>query len=265
MLDRLVSRLRAAGCVFAEDEAALLLAAEPDPPLLETLVARRVAGEPLEHLLGWAGFAGLRVAVAPGVFVPRQRSLLLVRAALEALAGRARGVVVDLCCGSGALGAAVLVGAPSGLDVELHAADLDAAAARCARATLDAVPGGPAAQVHQGDLFDALPETVAGRVDVLLANVPYVPTEAVALMPPEARDHEPRQALDGGPDGLAVLRRVAADATRWLAPGGLLLSECSPQQARAAAAVLGDGGLDTRVLTDDDLGATGVAGALPGS
>jgi len=258
-----VSRLRAAGCVFAEDEAALLLVAEPDPARLETLVALRVAGEPLEHLLGWAEFAGLRVAVAPGVFVPRQRSLLLVRAALEALAGRPRALVVDLCCGSGALGAAVLAGAPAGAPLELHTADVDAAAVRCARATLDAVPGGSAARVHQGDLFAALPEELAGRVVVLLANVPYVPTEAVELMPLEARDHEPRQALDGGPDGLAVLRRVAADAARWLAPGGLLLTECSPQQARTAAAVLRDGGLDARVLTDDDLGATGVAGVLP--
>ena len=91
-----VARLRAAGCVFAEEEARLLLAEAQSPAGLEALVRRRVAGEPLEHLLGWAEFCGLRIMVTPGVFVPRRRSELLVHEAATLAPSRA--VVVDLCC-----------------------------------------------------------------------------------------------------------------------------------------------------------------------
>ncbi|MEV4067109.1 putative protein N(5)-glutamine methyltransferase, partial [Nonomuraea dietziae] len=119
----IITRLRAAGCVFAEDEARLLLSAAPTPADLEAMVERRVAGLPLEHVLGWAQFRGLRVAVDPGVFVPRRRTEFLVGEAV-ALA-RPGGVVVDLCCGTGAAGAA-LTAALDGLEV--HAADIDPAA-----------------------------------------------------------------------------------------------------------------------------------------
>jgi release factor glutamine methyltransferase len=244
-----VARLRAAGCVFAEEEAALLAGAAGSPERLELLVARRAAGEPLEQVLGWAGFCGLRIAVEPGVFVPRRRTELLARQAI-ALA-RPGAVVLDLCCGSGALGAAVAAAVPG---IELHAADVEPAAVRCARRNL------PTAQVHEGDLFEPVPARLRGRVDVLVANVPYVPTGEVALMPPEARDHEPRRALDGGADGLDVLRRVAAEAPHWLAPGGSLLTETGARQAAAAAAVLTAAGLDARTAGDDDLGATVVTG-----
>src|SRR5512133_2173864 len=116
--DDVVARLRGAGCVFAEDEARLLLAEAGSGEALEAMVARRVAGEPLEHVLGWAEFCGLRVAVAPGVFVPRRRTEALVETAVAL--GRVGAVVVDLCCGSGALGLAV---ATAVADVELHVAD----------------------------------------------------------------------------------------------------------------------------------------------
>ncbi|MFC0527418.1 putative protein N(5)-glutamine methyltransferase [Phytohabitans kaempferiae] len=249
-----VNRLRAAGCVFAEDEARLLTAAAGTPAQLTALVDRRVAGEPLEHVLGWAEFCGLRIAVDPGVFVPRRRTALLVREAAALLAGRgAAPVVVDLCCGSGAVGAAV---AEATGPVELHATDVDPAAVRCARRNLAAAGG----QVHQGDLDAPLPAGLRGRVEVLVANVPYVPTAEVALMPPEARVHEPRVALDGGADGLQVLRRVAAAAPGWLAPGGHLLIETSERQAAAAEAAFRAAGLTTRLVTDDDLGATAVVG-----
>ena len=250
----LVARLRAAGCVFAEDEAALLVDAAASGRDLEELTGRRVAGEPLEQVLGWAEFCGLRIAVAPGVFVPRQRTALLVR--LAAARARPGTVVLDLCCGTGALGAAVAAAVPG---VVLHAADLDAAAVACARGNLAAWGGA----VVEGDLFDPLPAQLRGRVGVLLANVPYVPSAAVADLPTEARDHEPRRALDGGPDGLAVLRRVADGAPAWLADGGLLLTETSSEQAPTAAALLGVAGLVTEVVEDDDLGATAVLGTLP--
>src|SRR5690606_12153321 len=130
----------------------------------------------LEHVLGWAELCGLRFAVAPGVFVPRRRTELLVRRA--AALARPGAVVVDLCCGSGAVGAAVAaaVAAAAARPVELHAADIDPVAVRCARRNLAAVPG-PGGRcldcrgnVHQGDLDAALPAALAGRVDVLVAN-----------------------------------------------------------------------------------------------
>lgn len=246
-----VRRLRAAGCVFAEDEAQLLLSEARDAEDLAVLVDRRVAGEPLEHVLGWVEFCGLRIAVGTGVFVPRQRSELLVREAV-ALAGPGT-VVVDLCCGSGALGVAVVSRLA---DAELHAADLDPAAVRCARRNVAAFGG----QAHQGDLFAPLPSGLRGRIGILLSNVPYVPTGEIALMPAEARDHEPRRALDGGADGLAVLRRVAAAAPRWLAPGGHLLVETNHRQAPRAVEAIAGAGLLARVVTSSELGATAVVG-----
>ena len=250
-LDDVIARLRAAGCVFAEDEARLLTDAAGTPSELAALVDRRVAGEPLEHVLGWVEFCGLRIAVDPGVFVPRRRTEVLVREAAALAAPGA--VVVDLCCGSGALGVALAAVVD---DVELHAADLDPAAVACARRNVEAIGG----QVHAGDLFDALPSSLRGRVDVLLANVPYVPSSGIGSMPREAREHEPRAALDGGRDGLDVARRVVAGAPDWLTPGGSLLFETGESQAPAAVDVVAGSGLRARVVTDDDRGATVVVG-----
>jgi release factor glutamine methyltransferase len=255
-----VGRLRAAGCVFAEDEARLLMAAARTPVELDAMVDRRVSGLPLEQVLGWAEFCGLRIAVEPGVFVPRRRTEFLVQRA-AALVGQATGTdgrptVVDLCCGSGAVGLALT----AKLDrVELHAVDLDPAAVRCARRNIAAAGG----QVYEGDLYDPLPEALLGGVDLLVANAPYVPTEAVVLMPPEARDHEPRVALDGGADGLHILRRLAAGARRWLRPGAHLLVETSERQAPRLAAAVADGGLTPEVARSDELGATLVIGTMP--
>jgi release factor glutamine methyltransferase len=261
LAETVASRLRAAGCVFAEEEARLLLESAPSPTALDEMVERRVSGEPLEQVLGWAEFCGLRVAVEPGVFVPRRRTGLLVR---EALAlprpTRSRVTVVDLCCGSGAVGAAVVAGLTSRFPgVSLHAADVDPAAVACARRNL---PTG--AQAHEGDLYAALPDSLHGQVDLLLANAPYVPTDDIALMPPEARDHEARVALDGGADGLDVQRRVIADAPRWLAPDGHLLVETSERQAARTADAFARHGLDPRVVHCDDTGGTVVVGSRTG-
>jgi release factor glutamine methyltransferase len=305
----IVARLRAAGCVFAEDEARLLIAAASTPDDLDAMAGRRAAGLPLEQVVGWAEFCGLRIAVEPGVFVPRRRTEFLVRQATALLgqataphrqataphrqatapdqqataphrqatapdqqataphrqataparpappAGR-RPVVVDVCCGSGAIGAAVAAALGP---VELHAADIDPAAVACARRNLAAAGG----QVYQGDLFGPLPAALQGRVSLLVANVPYIPTGEIGLLPPEARDHEPRAALDGGPDGLDVLRRVAAAAPRWLAPGGHVLAETSERQAPGAAAIFADAGLVPRVAGCGETGATVIIGTRP--
>jgi len=249
--DELVARLRRAGCVFAEDEARLLLEAATDDGALEAMIVRRVAGEPLEQVLGWALFDGLQIRVTPGVFVPRRRSELLVAAAVRALDGRREPVVVDLCCGSGALGAAVAARRPGAV---VHAADVDPDAVACARLNL------PPDRVHQGDLFDALPPVLRGRVDVVVVNAPYVPTDAIALMPPEARDHEHRVALDGGADGLDLHRRIAERVVDWLTPTGAVAIETSRAQAATTARVLRAAGLDVRTVRDEDLDATAVVG-----
>jgi release factor glutamine methyltransferase len=249
----IVDRLRAAGCVFAEDEAQLLIAAAGTPAELDRLVAERVAGRPLEQLLGWAEFCGLRVSVEPGVFVPRRRTELLARLAGE-LVG-ARSVVVELCCGSAAV-ALVLAGHRP---AELYAVELDEAAVRCARRNLAETN----AQALHGDLYQPLPVAVRGRVDVLVANAPYVPTEAIGMMPPEARDHEPRLALDGGPDGLDVQRRIITEAPEWLSPQGNLLIETGRAQAPVTAAATAAAGLTTRIEVDDELDGTVVVGSMP--
>ncbi len=242
-----VARLRAAGSVFAEDEARLLLAEAATPAVLEELVARRVAGEPLETVLGWASFCGLRIRTAPSVFVPRRRTELLARRAAALLPPG--GTAVDLCCGTGAVAVAVAALASPGV---LHAADLDPAAVACARGNVEPVGGA----VSEGDLFAALPGTLAGRIDVLAVNAPYVPTAAIAMMPPEAREHEARLALDGGSDGLDVHRRVAAEAPGWLSSAGVVLIETSRPQAGSTAALLAAAGLEVAVEHDEDVDGT---------
>jgi release factor glutamine methyltransferase len=241
------ARLRAAGSVFAEDEAALLIAEADTPAVLEGMVARRIAGEPLETIVGWAAFCGLRIRTAPSVFVPRRRTELLARRAAALLPPG--GTAVDLCCGTGAVAVVIAALASPGV---LHAADLDPAAVACARRNVDPVGG----TVSEGDLFAALPPALAGRIDVLAVNAPYVPTAAIASMPPEARDHEARLALDGGSDGLDVHRRVAAEARHWLAPAGVALIETSRAQADATAALLAAGGLEVVVEHDDEVDGT---------
>ncbi|MBW8807046.1 MAG: putative protein N(5)-glutamine methyltransferase [Catenulisporales bacterium] len=256
MADVVVARLRAAGCVFAEDEAALLIEAGDrwsSGELLDDLVARRCAGEPLEHVVGWARFCGLRIAVGPGVFVPRRRSEFLVQTA--ARVGRGAAVVVDLCCGAAPVATALAVRLPGAV---VHAADIDPAQISYARRNL--APFGDRARVHEGDLFEALPAGLRGRVDLLVANAPYVPTSAIATLPAEARAHEPLASLDGGVDGLAVQRRIVAGAPRWLAPGGHLLIETSAGQADATLAAFDVAGFDAWVVADDDLEATVVVG-----
>jgi len=248
--------LRAAGCVFAEAEARLLEAEARTTHDLDAMVDRRTAGIPLEHVLGWAEFGGLRIKVEPGVFVPRARTELLARHAV-ALTHRAAAlappapVVLDMCCGSAALGA-VLAAAVGG--IEVYAADIDPVAVACARCNL---PGG---LVYRGDLYGALPNGLARRVDVLVANAPYVPSGELELMPREARLHEPHDTLDGGRDGLDLVRRVIAGAPSWLRPGGHVLVETSEDQAGLALEELRRAAFTPRLVRDEELDATVVIG-----
>jgi len=217
------------------------------------MVDRRVDGIPLEQVLGWAELSGLRIEVDPGVFVPRPRSELLVGQAIEV--ARRGAVVVDLCCGSGAIGRAVAAAVDR---AELHASDVDPAAVECARRNLAGI-----GQVYEGDLYEPLPAELYGRVDVLVANVPYVPTGEIDLLPREARLYEPKVALDGGVDGLEVQRRVTAAAPSWLASGGHLLIEASEHQTPRVVEDFAANGLIPRIAGSRELSATVVVGAKP--
>lgn len=277
-----VARLRTAGCVYAEDEVRVILSTSDLPEEHSRMVAEREAGRPLEYVVGWAEFCGLRVAIDDGVFVPRRRTEFLATLAASILNQTpGRPVVVDLCCGSGAVGLAVassttsVVKPVSGADltndlaapaprqpatgVELFAADLDPVAVECARRNIAAVGGIAVA----GDLYAALPDRLRGSVAVLLANCPYVPTAEIDFLPAEARLYEPLATLDGGSDGLDVQRRVAAAAPLWLLPGGSLLIETSEHQAAVTATFFEAAGLRTRIASSEELGATVVIGVRP--
>jgi release factor glutamine methyltransferase len=239
--DPLVARLRAAGCVYAEDEAAALR--ELPPHRLEAAVRRREAGEPLEHVLGWAELGGLRLVIRPGVFVPRRRTLLLVAEAVRLTAPGS--FVLDLCCGCGAVGRLLAERVPG---LRLDAVDVDERAVGFARQNLDPVGG----RVWCGDLTDPLPHRSRGTYATVTANVPYVPSGAEHLVPGDLRAAEPRSTRDGGEDGLDVLRRVAVLAASWLAPGGHVLAEAAEHQVPAALAALAGAGLAGRAVTDGD-------------
>src|SRR4051812_46585606 len=204
MSDDAIERLRAAGSVFAEDEARLLGGDE-------ALIARRIAGERLEHVLGWVEFCGLRLEVDPGVFIPRPQTEALA----EHAASLQPAVALDLFAGSAAIACVVKAANPG---ARVVAAELDAVAPACARRNGERF----GVEVVAADVDEGVPTDVEGRVDLLTANVPYVPTTELPFVP---HGGEPPDALDGGADGLAWVRRVAAIAPRWLRPGGVLLIE----------------------------------------
>jgi release factor glutamine methyltransferase len=258
-----VALLRAAGCVYAEDEARILTEAAASPHELAALIERRAGGEPLEYVVGWAEFCGLRIPVRPGVFVPRRRSEFLAECAVDAaLAIRDRAGdasrpvrVLDMCCGSGAIGLAVAIRAGG---VELLAIDDSPIATECARENLAPVGG----RVYSGDLFAAMPQTLLRGLDVIVANAPYVPTGEIELLPAEARLHEPRPTLDGGPDGLDVQRRILATAADWLRAGGLVLVETSRARSGETARIARDNGFTVEIRESGDLNVAVVEATL---
>ncbi len=251
--DPVVGRLQAAGCVFALEEAAVLHDAAGTVADLERLVRRREAGEPLEQVVGHVDLCGVRLAVGPGVFVPRQRSALLVRLAVEAVqavdgtagaAGPRRPVFVEACSGVGPVAGLVARVQPRS---EVHAADICPHARRLARRNVPDHAG-----VHGGHLLEGLPARLRGRVDVVAVVPPYVPDDALRLLAREAREHEPARALLGGPDGLDLVRELVDTVPAWLAPGGRLLVEVSEQQAPAVQAHVRTTGMTAHVRTDEE-------------
>jgi release factor glutamine methyltransferase len=237
----LVSRLAAGGFLAAEDEADQLIAcASGSPWLLESSVRRRLAGEPLSWITGTTTFCGVEVRVDPGVYEPRWQSEPLVRRALSRLP--AEGVAVDLCTGSGAVAAVLAGGRPAATVV---ASDIDGTAVRCAAAN--------GVDVFAGDLFAPLPPDLAGRVDVVVGIVPYVPTPELTLLPRDTLAFESARSYDGGRDGIDVLRRVVHDSPRYLVPGGAFLVELGGAQAELLAGDLAQSGfVEVATLADDD-------------
>jgi len=237
----LAARLAGAGFVAVDEEAAELVAASGGRRhVLDEMVERRLAGEPLAWITGRTRFCGHEVAVHPGVYVPRWHS--------EPLAGRAaarlpaNGVAVDLCTGAGAVALTMARGRPS---ARVLGTDIDPRAVACARANgVDAFPG---------DLFDPLPVDLRGRVDVVVAVVPYVPTPALAVLPRDTLAFESPLAYDGGRDGTDVLRRVVAESPRFLRPGGALLLELGGDQPDLLRDDLDRlGYVDLTVLADEE-------------
>ncbi|MFT4395922.1 SAM-dependent methyltransferase [Gordonia lacunae] len=247
--DPVVGLLRRAGCVFAEEEAALLRDQATGATELDELCARRAAGEPLEHLLGWVRFGDLRLRVGPGVFVPRQRSLLLARTAVAAARRRRSPLVLEAFCGVAPIAATVAAAVP---DVGLRVVDTDDTALGFARRNLPHGTG-----IHLGAGLDPLPDDLRGRLDVIAAVPPYVPDEALGLLAPEARDHEPHRALLGGPDGLDHITALISGAREWLVVGGELLIEMNAAQAEQVVRGGGAPAGSDIILGDD--GQTAVA------
>jgi release factor glutamine methyltransferase len=242
-LDRatLTQRLTEAGCLAACEEAdELRQAAGGDPDVLDDLVCRRTNGEPIAWLTGAVTFCGVKLFVAPGVYVPRWQTEPLARRAVTLLP--LAGVAADLCTGVGAIAAVLAAAVPT---AKVLATELDNNAVQCARRN--------GIEVFEGFLDEPLPREFEHRIDVLTAVVPYVPTDSLRLLPRDVQAFEPRLALDGGVDGTGLLAEVVRRSAGWLSPGGWLLLELGGDQAEPIGHLLhqlGFAGLD--VLADAD-------------
>ena len=249
--------LHSAGVENATQEARWLVEAahgEPIPPhgYLEeddhhraTLLARRrVSGEPLQYLTGLAGFRHLELAVGPGVLIPRPETELVAARAMELLPQG--GTVVDIGTGAGPIALSIATERP---DAIVHATDASEVALGWATRNRDSIGAG--VEFHLGDLFDALPDSLEGSVDVVVANPPYVATRDAGILPRSVVDHEPHEALFAGPDGLSTITRIARDAGVWLRPGGTLVLEIGADQRGVVTRILqGQGFTDVKVDVD---------------
>src|SRR6202023_2365659 len=247
----LAAVLPRAGFIAAEEEADELLAgAAGDVEPLDSLAARRLTGEPLAWITGRISFCGLEIRVDPGVYVPRWQSEPLAHRAAERLPEN--GTAIDLCAGSGAIARTLMSKRPG---ARVVASDLDERAVACATAN--------GIEVYAGDLFAPLPRALEGRVDVVVAVVPYVPTADLPLLQRDTFAFESTLAYDGGPDGTPILRRVLTDAPRFLRPWGALLLELGGEQAGSLRHDLARlGYVNVSVLVDEDGDVRGIEATL---
>jgi release factor glutamine methyltransferase len=223
-------RLTAAGCVAAEDEASELLSLAEDDETAESWIARREQGEPLAWITGVQEFCGRRLRIDPGVYVPRRQSEELARRAAELLAATGSSAA-DLCTGSGAVAAHLLSAAPA---VRVVGVEIDPTSAACARR--NGVP------VVVGDLTEPL---LSSAFEVVTAVAPYVPVDELRNLPRDVQHYEPRRSLDGGGDGLDLVRRVVVGSARVLRPGGWLLVELGAEQDEQLAPTLEVAGFES--------------------
>jgi release factor glutamine methyltransferase len=249
----LTALLARAGFIAAEEEAKELLArAAGDGELLDSLVARRLTGEPLAWITGRVSFCGIEVRVDHGVYVPRWLSEPLARRAVGRLP--ATGVAIDLCTGSGAIAMTLTTNRPG---ARVLASDIDARAVACATAN--------GVEVYHGDLFAPLPHALEGRADVVVGVVPYVPTPALPMLQRDTFAFESTLSYDGGPDGTDILRRVLHESPRFLRPGGALLLELGGEQADTLRGDLARlGYVDVSVLSDEDGDVRGIEASAGG-
>jgi release factor glutamine methyltransferase len=250
-LKALAEMLSGAGFIAAQEEAAELLdSAAGDVERLDSLIGRRLTGEPLGWIVGRVSFCGLEIRVDPGVYVPRWQSEPLARRAVERLP--ATGAAIDLCTGTGAIAKTLATGRPG---ARVVASDIDERAVACAAAN--------GVEVYRGDLFAPLPHTLEGRVDVVAGVVPYVPTPALPLLQRDTFAFESPLSYDGGQDGTDILRRVLRDSPRFLRRGGALLLELGGRQADALRDDLDFlGYVDVSVLIDEDGDVRGIEATL---
>ena len=247
----LAALLAGAGFIAAAEEADELLAASAgDAALLDTLVERRLTGEPLAWITGSVRFCGIEVRVDPGVYVPRWHTEALARRAVERLP--IDGTAVDVCTGSGAIAKVLTLARPG---ARVVASDIDERAVACAR--------GNGVEAYAGDLFGPLPSGLEGRVDVIVGVVPYVPSPELPLLQRDTFTFERPLSYDGGPDGAGILRRVLGDSPRFLRRGGALLLELGGDQADLLGGDLEAlGYTDVRVLRDEEGDVRGIEATL---
>jgi release factor glutamine methyltransferase len=199
--------LEAAGCVAAHEEAEALIQAADGDDELERMLARRRIGEPLAWLIGRANFCGLDIAIEPGVYVPRWQSESLALMAARLLPSTGWGV--DICTGSGAIAMTMRSARPA---AQVVATEIDPLAASCARRN--------EVVVYEGNLAEPLPAELASKVGVMIGVLPYVPNDALHLLPRDVQRFEPPRALDGGENGVELLSTVVRRSPRWIKTGG---------------------------------------------
>jgi release factor glutamine methyltransferase len=197
-------------------------------------VDRRATHEPLQHIVGFEEFRGLRIAVTPDVLIPRPETEGLVERALELLADRPGALVADIGTGSGAIACALAAARP---DLEVLAVDQSLGALAVASDNVRGLGLGSRVRLLAGDLLDPL-ASLSGSLDMIVANPPYIPSEVIPTLPAEVERFEPHLALDGGPDGMRVLRRIISQAGRCLRPGAWLVMEIGEEQAGALASLM---------------------------
>ena len=231
--------LRLLAAVLGADGLALYV--EPRCPVdadatarFRALVERRAAHEPVQHILGFEEFRGLRIAVTPDVLIPRPETEGLVERALELLRDRPEALVADIGTGSGAIACALAAARP---DLEVLAVDQSLGALAVASDNVRGLGLASRVRLLAGDLFGPL-SSLSGSLDMVVANPPYCPSGVIPTLPVEVGRFEPRLALDGGPDGMRILRRIIAEAPGFLRPGAWLVMEIGEEQAGPLASLM---------------------------